>query len=117
MASPSQSSSKMARGAVVVYFVAAALWSLPLLDLANIAFPPAISQLAWRIGFAGVAAQTLTTQIVACGLVLLAAIVRDDNALARFVAWFCLFCAVLLVAILGTFAFDLIQVRATVPAP
>jgi hypothetical protein len=109
-------SSALSRLAWPVYFVAATLIVLPLVDLVANVWPLAPAEAAWRYGALGLFSGFLLTPLLGFLMAVLMAAYQGHAVMLRISAWVSLVAAVACLACVVLFALDVLQVRASVPA-
>ena len=97
------------------YFVAFLLVATPALDFLTNIWPLHLSNVQWRYGSVGLLAGFLLTPLFGIMFALGAALVLRHRLVLRVVSYLNLVSAVLILVLVGLFALDVLEVRATVP--
>jgi hypothetical protein len=95
-----------------LYLLAASLILLPLVDLFTTAFPPRLSDIAWRYGFMGLAAGYLQTPLLGVALAGGVAYWEGHAGGLRLLGILSVAVAVLILPILALWPMDVMQMRA-----
>ncbi len=95
-----------------LYLFAASLVLMPLVDLFTTAFPPQLTDIAWRYGFMGLAAGYLQTPLL--GVVLASAVAYTEGhaGALRVLGILSMAVAVILLPVLALWPMDVMQMRA-----
>lgn len=98
-----------------LYFVAALLIVVPLVDLV-LGIPPAeLSNVQWRFAAVGLLSSHTLTPILGLAMALVIAAVLRQHSLQRWLVIACLSCGAILIALSLGFLLDALQLRASVP--
>jgi hypothetical protein len=100
--------------AVPGYSVAALLVLFPLLDSAISVFPPRFGEIAWRFGAAGLFSRALMTPILGLLLAFSLALLLEHSRVQRAISVFSALVGVVVIAVVGLFLLDAMQMRAQV---
>lgn len=101
--------------APALYAVGTVLFLFPLLDLLLTLLPFERASAEWRFGAAGFGLQTLTSQILALGLLMTVAVMADHRRVARTIGFVCLLIALVAAGVTVSATLDFLQIRRTVP--
>ena len=94
-----------------VYLFGFALMLTAAIDLFTTVWPMRPSDIGWRYGFLGLGAGYLQTPTLGLALIAGVAIWDDNVAILRVVGVICIATALLLLAVMGLFALDVLQMR------
>ncbi len=97
-----------------VYFLSALLVATPTVDLVTQVWPLQPGSMVWRYGFLGLLGNNLLTPLLGFTLAGAAAILTENPRALRILSWMAFGVGLGLVAVLGLFSLDVLQLRASV---